>query len=294
MRPTPAVLLAALVCAGPAAAQVVTPPEAPKPEMPEYVPPPPPEPAPPPAPPLTEIEYDSLVVRDDEGRVVRLTRPVGLEALPRNPLIGEDQWERIGEVLEARKERLQGIAVDNTDIMLAIENGVFDQIRNVADDNGRVAMESARELIQPILEPLQPHQELVQEGVLTDRQGRMTDLIMREYQSVLLRDVADGFEPEPGSSASELDGIVRSAFEQQVAEVRFEFRRVLLLAAGNLDDMLIAAGMTAEDRDAVSTRIRSVKGALTDEGRIGFMVELLSELDTDRAEALMRAAADLD
>lgn len=262
--------------------------------MPEYVPPPPPEPAAPPAPPLTEVDYESLVVRDGDGRLVRLERPVGLEALPRNPLINEDQWEGIGEVLEARRERLQGLAVDNTDIMLAIENGVFDQIKNVADDNGRVAMESARELIQPILEPLQPHQELAQQGVITDRQSRMTDLIMREYQSVLLRDVADGFEPEPGSTASELDGIVRSAFEQQIAEVRFEFRRVLLLAAEHLDAVLIASGMTAEDRDAVSTQIRSVKGALTDEGRIEFMVELLGELDADRAEAMMRAAADLD
>ncbi|MEM9065001.1 MAG: hypothetical protein AAGB51_05870 [Planctomycetota bacterium] len=287
-----AAFVSLLVCAGLAAAQVVTPPGAPKPEPEAYVPPPPPEPVAPPEPPVTDIEFDTLIERDENGALIRLDQPVGLASIPRNPLIAEDQWPRVGEVLAERSRRLRELAVENTDIMLAIENGAIEEIIGVATEDGRLIMESTRELIQPIIVTQPPHVELVESGVLTERQGLMNDRIMREYQSVLLRDVADSFDPTNEDGAAEIDLIVRSAFEQQIHEIRFEFDKVLHAVGTNIDKVLPAAALEPSERSGLSGDIRAIKAALTDEGRIRFVVEMLSKLTAEQAEAITTAALD--
>ena len=61
---------------------------------------------------MTQVEYDSLVVVGDNGKVVRIGRPVALASLKNNPLLGPEQWEALEPWLVQRREKMELLVID--------------------------------------------------------------------------------------------------------------------------------------------------------------------------------------
>lgn len=295
-----AACLGLCLAAGSASGQVVPPPqEKPEPE-PEYVRPE----APPIAPQRSRrtdindsfdtVPYESLVKTDQFGRILPLDKPVDWAAMDENTLLRETDIENYIVVLERRVERLTQSNLDNLDVLIEIDsNGFIELIEGVGggDEETEMRLQGIIEQIRPVMVTDSIHSEMVDAGMILNRQSLFTDHIAREYKGAVLDEARENFEPEPGSPVGPVDMMLRQAFYQQLDEPLFIYREMLGWTTFVAEDVIAGQlELTDETRGMLLRKVREMDAFDSLEGKSQVMRELLLDLGSGQRLKLFEAA----
>lgn len=262
-----------ILAAGTTAAQVVTPPPGPRPAFPEYIPPAPPEPTFDSFDGLDpnlyqNVEYESIVKRDDDGNLVIYDTP-DLEALLAAPVVPDEVWPIIEVVLQERRERMIRHVASNVAGAIEIQLGIVDTL-NMDDPT---TIQNIIQYTQPI-SPREPIlAELARSGAVDSPTQRLAGRIYGEYQSAHFQRIDAEYASGERQKYADVNS-AKAAFllNEGIRESMAIFEELALTIANNPEGVFAEAGVEAPDADFASgsetERINAVARALTglDEG----------------------------
>ncbi|HED53036.1 MAG TPA: hypothetical protein ENJ00_02390 [Phycisphaerales bacterium] len=179
-------LVVSVGLAGAVGAQVTLPPPAPRPEMPEYVPPSQRVDEEEPAFDPSSVEFDPIWTLDEDGKVVGPDGLAEIAALRHNPLITEDLFPIIETILEDRAKEM--------------DTKVFVYPRKAIDaltgaiDNFDVRKEDTRNVMGEIANSLNVSEGLVSwlrdQGLITEEMSMVSFNIMQDYTKRTMDQIA--------------------------------------------------------------------------------------------------------
>lgn len=287
-------ILALCMAAGSASAQLVTPPEEAGPGI-EYERP---ESGAAPvrlqADNYDNISWESLIERDDNGKIIPLDIPADWAAFYQSPLKDEDDVENFKIVLEFRTRRLQQEAIDSIDVIHEVDaKDLIGEIVGAAGgEESQMRLQSIVGLLQPLMTRDSIANEMLAAGQLNNRQTGLIVLIARQYKGELLDEVRDTFEPVPGSELSQVDVLLQQAFRQQMDELLYCYRQLLVETAPVAAESIAAMDIEDERKGTLLRKVRELDAAGSDEQKVAIMRELLEDLGTgDRQELLSAGLA---
>lgn len=289
-----AAILAPVTWAPSALAQVAPPPSSKPRPVRDYTPPPAPTPPPrvnrpEPARPaarrpaaLPNLPFKSLVQRNEDGSLIRLTTSPTIEALWVNPMIDEDLHPAIQDVLDSRRSLFRELVVTNIDDAIALDEGVLEKLRV----NNRDELQEILGVVER-LSTTTPEQELEQLGVIPDQAGAFTRKIATEYLQALQNELLDGFDPGDDTTFTPQDVIVQMMFTQHLQEAMDAYNDLAsslpeFVADGGLGGMDLAP----EQRSALKPLVAELDGADTNRRR-ALTGQIVRELDTAQRQELL-------
>lgn len=265
-------VLAILVVNGAAAAQLVTPPPKPADPAPATTPTRAPEatPTPPPEPPkfdpsqavpiqakapnpadlrpkvaeLPDLPYTSLVQRDENGEVIKLTEPAELAALRVNPTLPENFASHLEAYLEDRRLTFRRLAVNNLDLIELVEQGFIEDA-----DYGKV--DGIRKVVQtltPLDVPYAPKRltdDLQIQNMIDPTQAQFNMKITSEYYTAVFRSAkAPAGTPDDSPRAKNL--IAKTMRRFAVQETEFAYKALMCEAALKVGTLVDGVDLPAE------------------------------------------------
>lgn len=256
------------VLAGQAAAQVVTPPPAPRVRE-EYIPPserPAPEPAPRPAEPVqapkfdpAAVEFERIYTLAEDGTLVLPEGPAEIAAIKANPLIPEDLWPVIDAMFQDRAAQMDTIVANAPRAAVKFAAGAIDRLEIGNQDSLREAAE-----ISQALAPREgPIQVLASAGVITDEMRDMSSHIWQDLYQTVLKDIQRRAESgEAGASALDLQS--RFLMNVSLQEAGAAFDRVARAALALLDSPEAVKALTLDGAE-FRAEAGAILGRLSDE-----------------------------
>lgn len=245
-----------------AAAQMVTPPPAPKPKE-EYTPPPQREPVRPttrpaePAEPAfdpTTVEFEPIYTRDADGNIVAPEGAVEFAAIRNNPLIGDDISFLIEELLVERNARAESIVIGSSREAIELAMGIVDQM----DFGDRTTVEEVARVAQELQIGAGAIADLVNQGVLTDQARAMSVHIWQDFNQAMTAELAAKFEDAEEPNAL-LNAQSRYLMGASMQEIDLAFDRVARRALEQLDNPEAKAALELE-----GVEFRRAAGAILD------------------------------
>lgn len=267
MHRTPLVLLALL--AGTATAQVGTPPPAKRQPM--------QEPVFTPEPPMSDTQvrreaqervakllreqmFDSLIQRDENGRILPLKQRVDVAALmsyPRQPedpsalkthelmaypRFTNDQVEQIQVALEDRQLVNEEILIANLDIYEQLTGGFIDSL--VVFD--RQAMFEARELTDKLRRETDAIQDMLDYGIISEAQANFCKEMAKRYLSAYRNEKLEAGTNADGTRGEAMIALTREYMYDQIGESTIAYENLLLLASESLPELAQALALDAD------------------------------------------------
>lgn len=233
---------------------------------------------------LPNLPYESLVKKDAQGKVIRLTEPVTWAACRRNPTITKEDWAKLEPVFRERRAECENIAVKNLDLMEKVEAGEIERIEGDA--------KTIVQTIRSLFAPLRPSggdfcSKLGKEGTLTEVQSAFSQKIEGEYNAAVRAELRAGMKPKQDASQIGSIDIVRHMFYEQIDETIWCYRELLAEAAGAMDRALpkVSPGIAAK----VSAEQRALAAATDAAARPQLLRALLDKLDLQERRALLSA-----
>jgi|GEM_PF-2382016 len=280
----------------------VAPPPPPKPAgTPDYTPPPPrPKPRPRVATPnpgaqqrsrsgpsssIPDVEYESLVKTDDNGKIIPLKEPVEFAALRVNPFVGDKTWKLIKPVLGKRRRRIASAVIDNVDIMMEIENGLIDTLH--LDDKNHLSR--ITEALKPFFNIGTISEDLRSNGALSRVQAELNARIAKEYRGRMMTQVrADAEDANPDDPAASANAMSGYLFNELIWEARDSFRRQLVAAAKHLDKIVPELNLTDAQRQMADAAMAAATAKEPDTEHVrALMLDLMAELDNTARQTLL-------
>lgn len=270
--------------AGSSAAQVVTPPPGPRDPMPEYIPPTPPEEVFDTFDGLdpnlyADVQYESIVRRDENGRVLVLDRP-DLEALRACTVIPDEVWPFIETLLAERRDRLIRQVATNVGSAIEIQLGAVATL-NMNDPT------SVQNLIQ-YTQPISPREpilaELARGGAVDSPTQRLAGRIYGEYQAAHFMQIDADYASDAPKQYNDAN-TAKAAFllQEGINESVLIFRELCLIIANDPEGVFTEAGLEVPSTDLASGNA---------EDRINAVARLLVELDQGSQIMVVQSAAD--
>ena len=283
-----------VVCVGGMAmAQVTAPPPAPPEPKPEYVRPVV-APTPPTAqrqtrPDVSQIEYESLIERDERGLIKDLAMPADYAALDHNPLIGPEQREKLKAWMAERAHAMEKLVVEYADVAVEVDAGLLNDL--VITD--QLAMEAQMELLKPLQMVATLGDEMRAAKVLSPEQAELNNRIANEYSSARIDELRDTFVPPEGSDVTLVDMILRYVFGNQVSEPMYAYHNLLLEAAPNIVELV---GQIEDIPPEKVAKVREIAkkydpGASRDK-RLDVMKQVVEQLEMAEVRDLLSAAVE--
>lgn len=276
---------ATLIFAGTASAQVVTPPPGPSEPLPPYYPPAPPEPeletydTPDGLDPnlYSDVEFESIVKRDGEGRLVVLDRP-DLAAINAAPVIPDELRPLIDATVKARNERLMRGLAANPRATINVVQGVVETL----DMSDPLSIQRVVESTQAI-SPKEPVvTELVRIGIVDSPTQQLINRIYNEYQSAHFAEINADYAA--GKTRGQPDANSATAaflLAEGMRECHLLYNTLALEIAADAPGVFADAGADAPDIN--------LSGG-TEQERIDRVTEILAELDDNTIGSVLSAA----
>lgn len=301
VRPTVAMAIVAVcgaVGSAPALGQIV-PPTPPQPAKPEpYVPPPPPPP--PQVRPtnpgrspgsattynVPNLPYASMLKRAEDNKVVRLDGQLDIIALRHNPMVGDKTKARVEPLVREWVEKTDNLVIENLDLVLEIQDGLFQKLDFQQQDQVMIANEAMKALIT--VGGLSDY--LFKNKAITRVQRDFNQKIKQEYVQACSVEELEVIQKAAGEDKRKffLDG-ARQTFTLLCTDAMFSFRRQLDEVAHDLDGVLADASITLDSLGDAAEHFKAAKGAATKEDRVSAMIEGLKKLTFEQQESIMLA-----
>ncbi|MCB9846142.1 MAG: hypothetical protein H6811_09180 [Phycisphaeraceae bacterium] len=233
---------------------------------------------------LADIEFESLVERDENGRVLPLERPKDYLALERNPLLADETVRRAArEILRHRQDRLMRAIVINADLMQMIDEGAIDR----ATISNRAAMDNLRQACVVFMNTNSLGDDLDDYGIVDERQDAMHWRIVAKYDEAARRDLVDAAKSGEIGQASALDLMVRYHLREPIGESIMIYQDALRIAG----DHLVEIGEQRPPEIGQKYAEAAVRASqATSEQRLTIVRELVHALPFSEKQELLRAA----
>ena len=296
-RSAPFCVLAGAFVALPATGQLAPPPPDPVEKKPVIYPPPPPPPRPATPPPRPrgqvqppDFDFQSLVVRDEDGRLEPLPKSPEYLALSRNPKLRADQKQAIVEGVAAWQESIDTLVIENVDLVLDVAGGLFERI----DLNKPEDFNQAQEIMKVLMAGGRLADYLEKEDIINVEQQNATMAIWREWVNEYNKDALDAARAEHGENMQEVAVTAgRATFRLLTMNPMMSFDRMTLEIAGNFDAVMSQSGAAKTAPDEVAAAKEELSQATTDEQRSKVIVDLLSDLRFSQQRAVLETNAEL-
>ncbi len=298
MRVGMVAVLVAGVFVSATAAQILPPPSAPA-ERKEYVPPPPPPPRPPveatrrPTTPqapkfnVPDLAYVPIVKKDDEGKVIRIDKDIDFVAMKHNPMIGPATVEKIRPAVKEWIEKTEALVLDNVDIVMEVDTGLFDRLDFSNEQDVMLANEAFKALF--VIGPVSTY--LIKAEAWERVQFDFNQKILQEYKQAVNMELAEYLAAKHGDD--------RKAIMQEGAKHLFTdlcrdalecYRRLLLLGATHIEAVAPAVAANLAGGESMESFVAAVKAAKTDADRLEAMRKLMKAMDFDGQQGLLMHA----
>lgn len=252
-----------------------------------------PEPAarPAPPPPRPQLAVPDIVLRDEEGKIVRrdIEESIDLVAFQASELFTNATWERCRPLVAAWLQDVDARVVENLDLVLEVDGGFFDRL----DINDRPSVQYASELIKPLTYNTQLSKYLLDKGVLSRAQYDHANKIVSKHDNMVfvasMEDPAIKNATDPSQRAG---AMARHMFLSSTREVKRAFTRLVRATAKDFDKVVAEAKLpiTGLNKDAVAT-IRSTGSS--EQAKMDAVRSLLKSMEFFDAQRLIAATAKL-
>jgi hypothetical protein len=248
---------------------------------------------PPPLPP-----YQSLVRRDEGGRVVRLTGCLDALALEHNPLIDQETRDRIGPVVKDWTADLNKLAIDNVDLIERLDAGLLEH----TNPNDVHAAKIVQSVISQLSSAGQLTGRLLQSHAIELRPAQLNMQISNEYVQAIAMDYAKNPTPvDPGLPAAEqqakqvanAQAVNRWYQSLSMRDACEQYRRILVDSAPMLDQILPALSLSTEGEAKIKAKASAVHSASTEVDKLVAVRSLLDDLSFDQRRAYLAKAVAL-
>jgi hypothetical protein len=129
----------------------------------------------------TDVDYNALIKRDGEGKLLPVTEPVHIAAMRVNTKLPSGFVDTLTEYLADRKLRISHLLVANLDIVEQIDQGIFEQPSSQDD---KEAINKLMNTLRPIVQAPAPRsitEELRDRKVMEQTQWLVNNQIVRNY-----------------------------------------------------------------------------------------------------------------
>lgn len=291
-------LMAAVVLGPCALGQVLPPPPPPK-ERKEYVPPPPRPVAPPvqaqrrpPAPQaprfnVPDLTYVPILKKDDNGKVIRIEKDLDFIAMKHNPMIGPVTVEKIKPVVKEWIEKTEALVLDNVDIVMEVDGGLFERLDFGNEQDVMLANEAFKALF--VIGPVTTY--LLKAEAIERVQFDFSQKIMQEYKQAVNMELAEYLAAEYGDDRKKIMQAGASHLFTDLCRDALEcYRRLLLLTAKHIDAVAPDIAENVAPNVAIESLISAVKSATTDAERLDAMRAVMKALDFDGQQGILMHA----
>jgi len=232
---------------------------------------------------MTQVEYDSLVVVGDNGKVVRIGRPVALASLKNNPLLGPEQWEALEPWLVQRREKMELLVIENVDSAVEIDFGIIDEIYSEQQEQFSGIMD----LIRPVSITNAIGDDLRGADLFSPEQAELNNLIAMDYRGKLIEEIQKNYVPEPGDESTNVDMILRYVFWENVQEPMAAYHGLLIEAAPQLNGWLDDLEVEDESATAISTLMAGYNEELDNDATLAIMRKVIDQLETAQVRSML-------
>lgn len=243
---------------------------------------------------LPELEFESLIAFDDDGRVIRLAGVPEFVALDRHPMIHKRVRPKVERAITDRRHHIERSMLDHLDALEVIETGALDRLS--AFD--LQSLSSLRLMLQPLVGTETALTEYQRVGAITPVQIRfLREKMVRPYTKALSEDLNSYQQYDAqGNPISLYDAIVRHAMNEQVAEVMGIYHDLLIETSerGPLIAAVLHARIADPDHELaelLGTATANLPSADRDT-QLAAMQELMAKLTLDQRRTLLETALD--
>ena len=257
--------VAAVMLAATSAAQIAPPPSAQpapaKAEMPPAPPPPraieAPENKQPGARPtaarnVPNIAYVSLVTRDEAGQVIPIEGLPEFAAFKHNPVVLADHIDTMKPIVIEWVDRLDSLVLDNADIVLDIDGGLFTNMD--LEDQGAVWV--ANQVIMSMVSTGKLSNHLVKRGVMMKEMGDFNQKIVSEYVQAVSQDLAKrSQEAHADNRQAQFNDMARSTLNQLASDALWSLNRLVDAAGSDMRKALAGTSLSGAERSRIERAV---------------------------------------
>lgn len=195
----------------------------------------------------TSTPYPKLIVKDDDGKIIRLTELPDILALRSNPTIGPMSVEKIMPVVYGRRARFERLVIDSLDLYWMVTDGRLE----TANLNDIKNMAQVAEMIKPLVGRTTMSQELQNRSILTRTQGGMNSYIVNEYKQAVTAEIQ--FESDDA-----LSEVMRFVLQDSIHETKQAYSAMIAELSGKVGDLVEKTGLTSSAAMEVAKLQRSL------------------------------------
>ncbi|MFN0132217.1 MAG: hypothetical protein ACKVW3_06755 [Phycisphaerales bacterium] len=292
MRIRPTVLLMPLLLAAPAMAQTDA--DAARPQPPAAAQPAPAAPQP--------VGFETLALRDAQGKVIRVSGILDILAMKKNAMLDDAARAKLRPIITNWLADVDQLAIDNLDFLERIappngEPGVVDKLNLEEMPTVHAVAQMMTQLMSA--GPLTTHCEM--KGGFTPEQSQQNQRIVSDYlQAVMNEIMAEAGRPNDAAIAVPAEAQKQSAnavskflYGVSSRDSMYQYRRMMADAAVNIDAVVGSLGLSGSAADKVKGLVPAAKSAATFNDRIKAVRTIMNELTFDQRRALLQKAREL-
>jgi hypothetical protein len=257
-----------------------------------------PAPAPPPTP-----KFDSLAVRGEDGKIVRISGMLEIVAMRNNSLIDEGTIARIRPLVKEWLFEVEQITIDNLDFIEQIQPldgspGVIEQL----DVNAGDTLHSLSQMMTHLMSAGFLANYLENRGGFTREQSQLNQTIYNDYFQQLMNEVmeeqglSNDMTKQPKDEQERLkqvNTVTRFAYGMACNDAIQSYGRLLELTAPHVDRAMENIGVSADLRGQMRGSIEGAKGASTPEAKRAGVRQVMQRLSFDQRRALLEQGREL-
>ena len=244
----------------------------------------------------SNIPYQTLIVRDGNGKVLRISGCLDAASIQKNALIKPDDRAAMEPYIAEWAADVNQLVIDNLDFIEKIEGGFFEAL--VATDAN--AMKVAQTINGQLGSAGALTGRLVQKGVLQGQAAQSTVQMTNEYvQAVYAEIIGDLGSTPPNAPAAQqqadqqrrADAATRYYQANTCRDAREQYHRMLLDAAGMIDTLV--RELPSEIRSKAEPRVAAVKAAPHPVTKMIAVRDMLGELTFAQRQVFLTKAVEL-
>jgi hypothetical protein len=243
--------------------------------------------------------FESLVVRGEDGKVIRIDAQLDLLALQRNTLVDDATRERIRPILREWLADLDQLVIDNLDFIERIDppDGSPGVIKSI-DLNDHATVQPVATMMNQLISagPLTAH--LQTRGALTREQHDLNQRIISDYLQAVMNEVLAEHNLQPGGQQPrseeertlQVNTVSRHLYGLSSRDAMAAYYRQLADAAPYAEQIVAVTGLPSETSQRLRPHVEQARNAQTELERRSAVRELLNHLSfEERREFLQRA-----
>jgi hypothetical protein len=241
--------------------------------------------------------FDSLVVRDDDGEIVRIKDQLDILALRRNSLVDEATRERIQPVLREWLADLDQLVIDNLDFLERLEppDGSPGALESL-DLNDQATVQPVATMMNQLISAGPLTQHLQSHGALTREQAALNERIKSDYLQQVMNEILTRHQVRQGQPQNadernlQVNTVSRYLYGMSARDAISSYYRQLADAAPHAEQIIAVMDIPRETIESLRPFAAKAQSAETVAEQRSAVRELLNNLDFgQRREFLQRA-----